>query len=232
MHIMEGMSMIRPGILSRMAWLFVTLLNWSIKVRIVNRKPANIPASEKRSVLYAFFHGDMVVLLHAYRNSHILIPASESRDGEIMARLLKNFGFDVVRGSSKRKGHKALRELIVGMRKGKIVAIPVDGPRGPLHIVKPGIVYLAGLLKAPIVPVAVSAQRYRTLEKSWDRLLIPAPFTQCVILLGEPVYVNGTSDEEINEARQKIEACLHELKHQAQCEVRKNHTGRHYSEPG
>jgi lysophospholipid acyltransferase (LPLAT)-like uncharacterized protein len=147
-----------------------------------------------------------------------------------MARLLKNFGFDVVRGSSKRKGHTALRELITGMRKGKTVAIPVDGPRGPLHVAKPGVVYLAGVLKAPIFPVAVSAQRFRILKKSWDHLMIPAPFTECIVLYGDPVYVNGTTEEEINDARKKLEASLRGLKHRAQYQCLNGHTGLQYSE--
>jgi lysophospholipid acyltransferase (LPLAT)-like uncharacterized protein len=88
------------------------------------------------------------------------------------------------------------------------VAIAVDGPRGPLHEVKPGVVYLDVLLKAPIIPLAVSAQRFRTLEKSWDRLMIPAPFSEGIVLYGNPVYVSGTSDGEINEAQKKLEACL------------------------
>lgn len=228
--ILEGRSMIRPRVLGRIAWLFVTLLNWSVRVRFIKKESAGRLVSEKENVLYAFFHGDMVPLLHAYRNSRILIPASESRDGEIMAHLLKNFGFDVVRGSSKRKGHKALRELISGMRKGKTVAIPVDGPRGPLHVAKPGVVYLAGVLKMPIIPVAVSAQRCRILKKSWDRLMIPAPFTECIILYGDPVYVNGTTEEEINDARKKLEACLCGLKDQAQYQSLNGRTGLQYSE--
>jgi lysophospholipid acyltransferase (LPLAT)-like uncharacterized protein len=161
----------------------------------------------------------MIPLLHAYRNSRILIPASESRDGEIMTRLLKNLGFDVVRGSTKRKGHKALRELIIGMRRGKTVAISVDGPRGPLHEVKPGAVFLAGLLKTPIIPIAVSVKRFGVLEKSWDRLMIPAPFTECIVLYGNPIYVNGTSCGEIDVAQRKLGACLHGLKHEAQADV-------------
>ncbi len=216
--------MIHAGILAWLAWSFVMLLIRSVRVRFVNRDSAEGPLTGKKNVIYAFFHGDMVPLLHVYRNSGILIPASESRDGEIIARVLKNFGFDVVRGSSKRKGHKALRELITGMRSGKTVAISVDGPRGPLHEVKPGVVYLGGLLKIPIVPVAVSAKRFRTIGQSWDRLMIPAPFTECVILYGDPVFVRGTSDEEIDAARRTLEARLRGLKQQAQSIFPNNRT--------
>ena len=220
---MERISMIRLRILGRLAWLFVMLLNWSIRVRFLNREPAEYLVSEKKSVIYAFFHGDMIPLLHAYRNSSILIPASESRDGEIMARLLNNFGFDVVRGSSKRKGHKALLGLIAGMRRGKTVAISVDGPRGPLHDVKPGAVYLAGLMKAPIIPIAVAARKYQNLESSWDQLLIPAPFTEAVILYGDSVYVDGTSDEEISAAQRALEVSLRGLKRQAESVFQNGH---------
>ncbi len=208
--------MIRARILARLAWLFIVLVNRSIRVRFIDKESAGSLVPKKKNVIYAFFHGDMVPLLHAHRNSGILIPASESRDGEIMARLLKNFGFGVVRGSSKRNGHKALLELNTGFRRGKTVAISVDGPRGPRHEVKPGAVYLAGLLKAPIVPVAVSAQRFRIIEKSWDHLMIPMPFTEGVVLYGDPVYVNGISDGEINEAQKDLEVRLHRLKHQAE----------------
>jgi len=218
--------MIRARILGRIAWLFVLLVNWSVRVRFVNRESADRLASETNNGIYAFYHGDMVLLFPAYRNSGILIPASESRDGAIMARLLKNFGFDVVRGSSKRKGQKALRKLIAGMRGGKTVAISVDGPRGPLHEVKPGALYLAGLMKAPIIPVAVSARKKYMLENSWDRLLIPAPFTEAVVVYGAPLYVDGTSEEEISAARRALEASLRGLKRQAESAFQNVHTGR------
>jgi lysophospholipid acyltransferase (LPLAT)-like uncharacterized protein len=142
-----------------------------------------------------------------------------------MARLLNNFGFDVVRGSSKRKGNKALLGMIAGMRRGKTVAISVDGPRGPLHEVKPGTVYLAGLMKAPIIPVAVSARKNQRFKNSWDRLLIPAPFTEAVVLYGDPVYVDGTSVEEISAAQKALEVSLHGLKRQAESAFQNGHTG-------
>lgn len=208
--------MIRARILARIAWLFVMLLNWSVRVRFVNREASERLASQEKNIIYAFYHGDMFPLMSIYRNSGYLIPVSESRDGEIMARLLTNFGFNIVRGSSKRKGHKALLGLINGMRRGKTVAISVDGPSGPQREVKPGTLFLAGLLKAPIVPVAVAVKRYWVLEKSWDRLRIPAPFTEGVVLYGNPVYVNNTSYGEIQSAQRKLEADLQELNYEAQ----------------
>ncbi len=213
--IVESASKVRAMIIAWTTWLFVSLWSRSIKVRFVNREVPEQLVAEGKNIIYTFFHGDLFLLPHTHRDSGVVIPVSESRDGEIMARVLRHFGFAVVRGSTKRRGHKALLSLINGMRKGQTAALAVDGPRGPLHEVKKGALFLAGLLRAPIVPVAVSAKRFFVLEKSWDRLMVPAPFTEGMIRYGDPIYVNGTSEREITEAQKKLEACLHGLKHNA-----------------
>ena len=200
--------MIRARILSEIAWLLISLCSRTIKIRFVNREVPDRLAAEGKNFIYAFFHGDLFLLLYLYRDSGVVIPASESRDGEIIARLLKRFGFAIVRGSSKRKGQKALLALIKSMRKGKSVAVAVDGPRGPLREVKEGVVFLAGVMKAPIVPVRVALKHFWVIEKSWDKLLIPVPFTEGFITYGNPIYVDGTSNEDIKTARRKIETDL------------------------
>lgn len=209
--IVEKTSAVRARVLARTVWLVLSFWSRSIKVRLVNREVPERLAAQGKNFIYAFFHGDLFPLIHSHRDSGVLIPASESRDGEIMARLLRHYGFNVVRGSSKRKGHKALLALVHGMRRGKTVAIAVDGPRGPLHKVKPGTLFLAGASKAPIIPVAVAGKRYWVLEKSWDRLKIPAPFTECLVQYGDPIYVNGSSAEDIQSAQRKLEVELRKL---------------------
>jgi lysophospholipid acyltransferase (LPLAT)-like uncharacterized protein len=140
-----------------------------------------------------------------------MIMVSESRDGDIAARTLRNFGFEVVRGSSKRKGCRALIGLITGMRQKRSVAITVDGPRGPRHEAKEGAVFLAGKMQAPIIPVATGVKRRRILERTWDRFIVPAPFTEGVILYGEPIIVNGISKEEIESRCRELETTLQRL---------------------
>jgi len=87
----------------------------------------------------------------------------------------------------------------------------VDGPRGPIYDVKQGVTYLAGKLSKPIVPVATSAKRYWVLEKIWDKYLLPVPFTRGVILYGDPIIVNGISEEELESKRKELEAALNRL---------------------
>ena len=208
-------SGIRARLLSRTVWLVLLFWNTSMKVRLVNREVPERLVAEGKNFIYAFFHGDLFPLIHSHRNSGVLIIASQSRDGEIMARLLTHYGFNVVRGSSKRNGDKALLTLVHGMRRRKNVAIAVDGPRGPLHQVKPGTLFLAGASKAPIIPVAVAGKRHWVLGKSWDRLKIPVPFTECLVLYGEPFHISDTSPEEIEAGRIKLEENLQRLSREA-----------------
>jgi lysophospholipid acyltransferase (LPLAT)-like uncharacterized protein len=166
--------------------------------------------SEGENLIYAFWHGRQFLLFHIHRNSGVVIPSSESRDGEIQARILKRFGFGVVRGSSKRKGERALLGLVDSLRHGKDIALAVDGPRGPLHEVKEGVVYLAGKLGKPIVPVSTGARRFWTIGKTWDNYLLPKPFTRGAIVYGNPIRVNGIRPEELELKRRELAEALDE----------------------
>ncbi|HXY62528.1 MAG TPA: DUF374 domain-containing protein, partial [Nitrospirota bacterium] len=120
-----------------------------------------------------------------------------------------------VRGSTKRKGFRALIGFINSIRKNKSVAFAVDGPRGPLHKVKQGSVFIAGRLQVPIIPVATSAKRCWTIKKAWDKFFVPVPFTKGVVLYGEPLTVNGTTKKEIESKRRELESVLSSLTQQA-----------------
>jgi lysophospholipid acyltransferase (LPLAT)-like uncharacterized protein len=207
--------MIRPRVLSFFGWLLISLWSRSVRIRFINRETPDRLAAEGGNFIYAFWHGRQFLLFHHHRNTGIVIPASESRDGEIQAWILRRFGFDVVRGSSKRKGDRALLGLVDGLRKGKSIALAVDGPRGPIYEVKQGVTYLAGKLNKVIVPVSTGARRFWILEKIWDKYLLPVPFTEAVIVYGEPVIVNGISEEELESKRQVLTEALNKAMHQA-----------------
>jgi lysophospholipid acyltransferase (LPLAT)-like uncharacterized protein len=189
--------MIRAVVLSCIAWIMISLWGRSVRTTFVNRSIPDKLDAEGRNHIYAFWHGRQFLLLYNHKDAGIILPSSESRDGEIQARILKRFGYGVVRGSSKRKGDRALLGLVDGMRKGKTIALAVDGPRGPLHEVKQGVTYLAGKLDKPIIPVSTGAKRYWILEKIWDKYLLPVPFTKGVVIYGDPIIVRGTGVEEL-----------------------------------
>jgi len=205
----------RAKLLSLLGWTLLSLLSRTIRLEFVNKKVPDRFLSEGKNFIYAFWHGRQLLLFHSHRNSGVIIPASESRDGDIQAGILKRFGFDVVRGSSKRKGERALLGLVDGLRRGKRIALAVDGPRGPVYEVKQGVTYLSGKLDKPIVPVITSAKRYWILDKIWDKYLLPAPFTRGIVLYGEPLIVQGTSIEELESKRKELETRLNGLMAQA-----------------
>ncbi len=205
----------RARILSFAGWLLISLWSRTVRIRWVNRETPERLSAEGKNVIYAFWHGRQFLLFHYHRNRGIVIPASESRDGEIQAHILKRFGCEVVRGSSKRKGDRALLGLVDGLRKGKSIALAVDGPRGPIYEVKQGVTYLAGKLDKVIVPVSTGARRFWILEKIWDKYLLPVPFTEAVIVYGDPITVSGIGEQELEAKRVVLTDALNKAMQQA-----------------
>ncbi len=203
--------MMRTRILSFVAWMLISLWSRTIRMQFVNKSVPDRLASEGNNFIFAFWHGRQFLLFHSHRHTGVVINASESRDGEIQAGILKRFGFNVVRGSSKRKGERALLGLVDGLRGGKNVAIAVDGPRGPIHEAKQGAAYLAGKLNKPIVPVITSARRYWILARVWDRYLLPVPFTQGVVFYGDPIIVRDKTEGELEAKSKELGDALNAL---------------------
>ena len=124
-----------------------------------------------------------------------------------MSRYVARFGLATVRGSSSREGAGALRALVAVVRAGGDVAVVPDGPRGPRHQLQPGVVTLAALTDAPIVPMAFSARPARRL-RSWDEQLIPLPFARSALVFGEPISVPRDADRE--RAAKDVERALND----------------------
>ena len=159
---------------------------------------------DRRPVIYAIWHGRMLMIPAIYGTRHApWIMTSWSRDGELIGRVAEGFGFRTVRGSTTRGGTAALREQVRLLRRGEQVAVLPDGPRGPRHVVQPGIILLAKLGQAPIIPMSFSASPRRLLS-SWDEFLVPLPFARCVVLFGEPIRVPADADRDVFEASRKL----------------------------
>ncbi len=127
---------------------------------------------------------------------------SPSADGDMSAAVAESWGTIAIRGSSTRTGAKALRDLYQAISKDKISPVNTsDGPTGPIHVFKPGAIMLAQLTQTELLPVSYAASRYWQLS-SWDKFIIPKPFSKIVIAIGKPVKVNKTMDEQ-----QQAQAC-------------------------
>jgi lysophospholipid acyltransferase (LPLAT)-like uncharacterized protein len=141
----------------------------------------------------------------------IAIIISQSRDGEMIARVVDILGWRAVRGSSSKGGLRALKEIRALTRDGYRIGHIVDGPQGPFGRVKPGLLTIAQLAGAPIVPVIISAQR-RWVFNSWDRFMVPKPFSKVLIRFAPPIRVPPRLDAaDFETLRQDVEKRIKEL---------------------
>ena len=172
--------------------------------------------AERKPFIMSFWHGRMLVLPALWPQSariHMLI--SMHRDGELIANAIGYFGHGTVRGSSPKPGSDrdkgglaALRTMLKALKAGEYVGITPDGPRGPRMRASDGIVTVAKVSGVPIIPCAFGAKR-RWVLGSWDRFIIPLPFTRGVVVWGEPLAIpRDASPAELESARLKVEAAL------------------------
>jgi lysophospholipid acyltransferase (LPLAT)-like uncharacterized protein len=170
--------------------------------------------NDKRVVAYACWHQNALstVMAHTWRRLAILV--SRSFDGEVIAFVAKKFGVHSARGSSSRGGLEALRQLIKLTKEGYEIGITVDGPRGPRHEVKGGVIALASRTGIPILPTASRGRRTWTLVKSWDHFRVPKPFTEILVIYGQPMQIpQRITEEEVLTYQQKLGEELMELEH-------------------
>jgi lysophospholipid acyltransferase (LPLAT)-like uncharacterized protein len=143
----------------------------------------------------ALWHGKMLVGLPHYRDRGYKVLVSSSGDGDISEHLLETFGYGVIRGSSSRGGARALREMLTALREGCVLVITPDGPRGPRHSMNPGLAWMSRATGYGVVPCGFASERHWR-ARSWDRLMIPKPWSRVVFYYEEPVFVGREATEE------------------------------------
>ncbi len=131
------------------------------------------------------------------RRNTLLVSAS--RDGALLVGLMQRFGFDVVRGSSSRLGASAVLQLANVLVSGSDVGITPDGPRGPVYELGPGTIFLAQKTGAGVVPVQMEYSSCWRL-KTWDRFILPRPFSKVRVIFGPVHRVKRTNTPEEFEA--------------------------------
>ncbi len=204
---------IRLALLARLGRGAVRLLGATLRLAEIHREAVEPLWATKSPVIYAVWHGRMLMLPYFYGHVRTLyVLASRSRDGELVSRFVEGFGLRVVRGSSSRGASTALRGLARLLReeRAEIVVVP-DGPRGPRYVAHAGPVLLAKLGGAPVVPLGFGTSR-RTVLASWDEFVIPHPFARVAVVFGDPLVVPADADRDALERyRQTLEATLRRL---------------------
>lgn len=183
-------------------------LSWEILHQSDYRGPA----------IFAIFHGNQFVNLSVpkkeRKNHNLLI--SPSNDGDMIANVSKLLGYSLIRGSVKRRGAEAAREIINALENGQNVSYTVDGPKGPIYKVKPGIIRLAQMSEFPIVPLMGGINNKFELP-SWDKYHVPYHFAKGIAIYGEPIHIpKELTEEQVKEYQIQIEEKLLDLKDSVQ----------------
>jgi hypothetical protein len=163
---------------------------------------------DARPLVASFWHSCMIPATYIFRDMGIRVMSSFSYDGEYMGRIIRKFGFVAVKGSSSRNPVRALLGLRRALEEGWTVAFTLDGPRGPRHKVKPGPVGLARSAGVAMTTFHAAVEKGWTLN-SWDRMVIPHPFSKVLVRVGKLIAVpENATDEELARYTDELQATL------------------------
>ena len=187
------------------AYWMTRLLFWSLRKEAQGYESLREEIRSGRPFIAAIWHNRILMMPRfyhwvAYRPAAVII--SESIDGRLAGAFGRRYGLTPVWGSSSHGGAEALDQLIEASRQGQGVILTADGPRGPAQILKPGTVKAAQVLGAPVYPATYHAEKVTRLG-SWDRFVIPHPFSRAVFIVGRPVRVPPDADEATFEAKRR-----------------------------
>ena len=205
------------AVVPRIIWLLLMLIGRTWRFEVIAEEgvtPAFHGFDPSREI-YCFWHQCVLPCAFYFRSTHATILISQSFDGELITRILNLFGFHAVRGSSSRGGREGLLGLRRVLDENKPAIFTADGPRGPIYKSKAGPVKLAQMAQAPIGAFHLQPENCWTM-RSWDRVLIPKPFTRIVVSWGNWTHVPAdlTADQ-VEAMRQAVDDSLEQARHRA-----------------
>lgn len=193
-------------------WLaaqYIRFVSLSGRWRIVGEAVPDGLLEKGEPFIVAFWHGRLIMMAFSWRRCdlvHMLI--SGHRDGQLVSGMMSHFGSKTIFGSSTRGGAAAFIQLARLLKDGEVVGITPDGPKGPRMRANSGVVSLAKVAGAPIVPLTFSSS-FSHVFGSWDRFVLPLPFGRGVFLWGNPIYVRQDGDDHyFEEKRVEVEQTL------------------------
>jgi lysophospholipid acyltransferase (LPLAT)-like uncharacterized protein len=193
------------GILGK---LIIDLLFLTSKIDIIGEEKVAAIINSKKYI-FAFWHSRLLLISYIHKMKNVLVLVSQSKDGEIISRILLRQGQATVRGSSTRGGIRAMAGMIKDLKEtGRPGCVTPDGPQGPRFKVKPGIISIAQKTGYAIVPITYSASKIKIFS-SWDRFILPHPFSRCRLIYGDPFFIpRNASEEEQNKYCDMLETEL------------------------
>lgn len=177
------------AVISLLAAGYIWLVYRTSRWQVINGEVPQLLAAEKKPFIVAFWHGRLLMMPIVVPDStrvHVMI--SHHDDGEIIARTIKHWGQDSIRGSTTKGAGAAVKLMMKVLKAGEIAVITPDGPRGPRMRTQEGVVRLAAMSGVPVFPISFSTTRGKILG-SWDRFLVAAPFSRGIVKWGDGISV-------------------------------------------
>ena len=205
------------AIVPRLVWALLRIVGstWRYEVIAEDGVTPVVYGQKTGGEIYCFWHQCVLPCAVYFRHTNAVILISRSFDGELITRTLRLFGFDAVRGSSSRAGREGLLGLKRVIERGVPAIFTADGPRGPIYETKMGPIKLAQLTGAPIGAFHLEPERAWVVN-SWDRFLIPRPFTRIVASWVRYTHMaTDLGDEELEQARLELNAAIERARHRA-----------------
>ncbi|MGA8762066.1 MAG: lysophospholipid acyltransferase family protein [Candidatus Sulfotelmatobacter sp.] len=207
-------------IIIRTGYWFIRMVGPTLRICISREEGAQETVGQ-RPLIGCFWHEGIIPATFLWRNLGVRVMSSNSYDGEYMGRIIRKFGFVAVKGSSSRNAVRALLGLRRALEQGWSVAFSIDGPRGPRHKVKPGPVALGQSAGVPLTMFHMALDRAWVL-KTWDRLIIPKPFSRVLVRFGKFIMVPpDATDEAVERYTAELQASLDRVREFAEANVGK-----------
>jgi lysophospholipid acyltransferase (LPLAT)-like uncharacterized protein len=172
-------------VLPGLVWLAIQAMHATLRIRYVGEGKVETLRARHERLIYVLWHGRFYMILRYLTGRNVCAMASTSRDGRLIANIVRRMGYAIAAGSSSKSAERALVTSLRMLQAGFDLVITVDGPKGPAGVVKPGALFLARKTKAWIVPFTFAASPGIAL-RSWDRYRLPMPFSRILMVFGEP----------------------------------------------
>jgi hypothetical protein len=208
-----------PAVRAAACWLISLYIRFAQATGRWRVRNSDIPSElwhRNEPFILALWHGRLMMMTYCWQpGKPIDFLISFHRDGDLVSRTIAHFGMGSIRGSSKKGGASALKAMVKGLREGTCIGIAPDGPTGPRMRASEGVISVARLSGAAIIPATCAASR-RIVLGSWDRFMIPLPFARGIFIWGDPIRIaRDADDDSVQKAIMEVEEALIRLTDEA-----------------
>ena len=204
------------ALITGVGYLLIRWLCPTLRLTVIREEGCWTDGWRNTRGIWCFWHRCLIPAAYRFRDNKLAVMISRSFDGEYVARILERLGYRTVRGSSSRGAVGALIGMRRELEQGHPAIFTIDGPRGPRYVAKPGPVMLAKKTGQPISCFYIAVERAWILN-SWDRMIIPKPFSRaCAYFSGPMAVAADASEEQMNTLHRQMQETLERCRRKAE----------------